>query len=204
MYWSMHLDLVLAEKRLGHAPTKPITGHLICVLLSNYFDLLLRLDFGLTAIFEVNCRRPVKNSCIWFNLLCDGQPRQSLTGPHQYFAPVGVRSTAISVSPWLYVCLPVCICQQPESKRTKFSMHIPCCSVLLWQHWGTQCTSGSMDIVIFAHNRPDKDDANTGYTLRVTRGGTAPGLSCCLRLLCLIMHFVILSRFLIIRLRYYC
>ena len=49
---------------LGHAPTKPITGHLICVLLSNYFDLLLRLDFGLTAIFEVNCRRPVKNSCI--------------------------------------------------------------------------------------------------------------------------------------------
>jgi len=59
---------------------------------------------------------------------------------------------------------------------TKFSVHVICGhgSVLLWLHRNTLCTSGSVDDVMFAHNRPGKGDASRAYT-QSDSPGAAPG-----------------------------
>ena len=70
------------------------------------------------------------------------------------------------------------ISQKPQCLNfTKFLIHVSCrvcrcgrVSVLFWWRCDTLCTSGFVDDVTFAGNRPGKGDANTAYTQWLTKG----------------------------------
>jgi len=79
---------------------------------------------------------------------------------------VGVWSIAMSV--WTTVFMSV------RSKITfqnfmNFFVHVTCShgSVILSRQCNTLCTSGFVDDVMFARNRPGKGDANMAYMLKV-------------------------------------
>ena len=87
----------------------------------------------------------------------------SLFFRHYYFAPVGERSIAISLSVCLSVCASVClsvrehVCGIAGPIFTKFIVQIPRGSVLLWRRCDTLCTSGFMDDVTFGRSVPYGD-----------------------------------------------
>jgi len=72
------------------------------------------------------------------------------------------------------------------SNFTKFSVLVSrgCGSVLLWQQCNMLCTSGFVDDVMFAHNRPGNGDANRAYTQSDSPAGSTGDEIWCIRLPC--------------------
>jgi len=82
----------------------------------------------------------------------------------------------------------VCVCQRAYLKTTcpnttKLSTTCHRCSVILWRHCDTFCTSGCVDDVVFAHNRPRSVDVSNAR-IQSKSSGVAPdrARSCYLRL----------------------
>jgi len=63
-----------------------------------------------------------------------------------------------------------------SSHFTKFSLRVNCGhGSVLWRQCNMLCTSGFMDDVMFAHNRPGKVDASNAYTQSDSPGGRTGG-----------------------------
>jgi len=73
----------------------------------------------------------------------------------------------------LSVCLPY-ICSLKTINFHEISLFGPS----LIRECTTLCTSGFVDNVMFAHNRPGKGNTSLGRILEVTHQGAAPGAKC--------------------------